>query len=104
MKIVIKIQLKIVIFTAVKNRCILNGRVFVMSVICHFRLMFWTEHGNVPAVKKSNMDGSSVSVIISENIYWPNGIAIDHNGKGLCLFFISPLQCFIEILKLCGIC
>ena len=61
--------------------------------------MFWTEHGNVPAVKKSNMDGSSVSVIISENIYWPNGIAIDHNGKGLCLFFISPLLCFIEILK-----
>ena len=30
MKIVKKIQLKIVIFTAVKNRCILHGRVFVM--------------------------------------------------------------------------
>ena len=30
MKIVEKIQLKIVIFTAVKNRCILHGRVFVM--------------------------------------------------------------------------
>ena len=31
MKIVQKIQLKIVIFTAVKNRCILHGRVFAMS-------------------------------------------------------------------------
>ena len=31
MKIVIKIQLKIVIFTPVKNCCILNGRVFVMN-------------------------------------------------------------------------
>ena len=31
MKIIKKIQLKIVIFTAVKNRCILHGRVFVMS-------------------------------------------------------------------------
>ena len=30
MKIVRNIQLKIVIFTAVKNRCILHGRVFVM--------------------------------------------------------------------------
>ena len=30
MKIVKKIQLKIVIFTAVKNCCILHGRVFVM--------------------------------------------------------------------------
>ena len=31
MKIVKTIQLKIVIFTAVKNRCMLNGRVFVMN-------------------------------------------------------------------------
>ena len=30
MKIVKRIQLKIVIFTAVTNRCILHGRVFVM--------------------------------------------------------------------------
>ena len=30
MKIVKKAQLKIVIFTAVKNRCMLHGRVFVM--------------------------------------------------------------------------
>ena len=31
MKIVEKIKLKIVIFTAVKNRCILHGRVFGMA-------------------------------------------------------------------------
>ena len=30
MKKVKKIQMKIVIFTAVKNRCMLHGRVFVM--------------------------------------------------------------------------
>ena len=30
MKIVKKIQLKIVVFTAVKNRCLLHGRVFGM--------------------------------------------------------------------------
>ena len=32
MKIVKKNQLKIVIFTAVKNPCILHGRVFVMLI------------------------------------------------------------------------
>ena len=32
MKIVQKIQLKIVIFTAVKNRCVLHGRVFVLAM------------------------------------------------------------------------
>ena len=33
MKIVKKNQLKIVIFTAVKNHCILHGRVFVMKIL-----------------------------------------------------------------------
>ena len=28
-----KNQMKIVIFTAVKNRCILHGRVFVMNIV-----------------------------------------------------------------------
>ena len=32
MKIVLKNQLKVVIFTAVKNRCMLHGPVFVMRV------------------------------------------------------------------------
>ena len=32
MKIVKKSQLKIFIFTAMKNRCILHGRVFVMEM------------------------------------------------------------------------
>ena len=33
MKIVKNFQMKIVIFTAVKNRCMLHGRVFVMILI-----------------------------------------------------------------------
>ena len=48
MKIVKKIQPKIVIFTAVKNRCILHGRVFVMMltsntipycITCHIQII-----------------------------------------------------------------
>ena len=35
MKIVEKIKLKIVIFTAMKNRCILHGHVFVMLMACN---------------------------------------------------------------------
>ena len=37
MKIVKNILLKIVIFTAVKNRCILHGRVFVMKCESSFK-------------------------------------------------------------------
>ena len=35
-----KNQLKIVIFTAVKNRCVLHGRVFVISLAQFFMLSF----------------------------------------------------------------
>ena len=38
MKIVKKIQMKIVIFTAVKNRCMLHGPVFVMKAWCRQNL------------------------------------------------------------------
>ena len=42
MKIVNKFQLKIVIFTAMKNRCIMHGRVIVMSYFsCHLQLSSW---------------------------------------------------------------
>ena len=34
MKIVKKFQMKIVIFTPVKNRCMLHGRVFVYVPLC----------------------------------------------------------------------
>ena len=44
MKIVEKIKLKIVIFTAVKNRCILHGRVIIISV--------WSEN-EVPKRKRN---------------------------------------------------
>ena len=39
MKIVKKIQLKIVIFTAVKNRCMFHGRVFVMTGTGNYRVI-----------------------------------------------------------------
>ena len=39
MEIVKKIQLKIVIFSAVKNPCILHGRVFVMENACLYLIL-----------------------------------------------------------------
>ena len=43
--------------------------------------MFWTDFGAVPPfVKKANMDGSNPVTIISTNIYWPDGLAIDYEG------------------------
>ena len=41
--------------------------------------MFWTDWGDRPAILRSSMDGSSLTLIITTDIRWPNGVAIDYN-------------------------
>lgn len=45
--------------------------------------MFWTDWGESPKIEKASMDGdmSSRKCIVSENIFWPNGITADYNTK-----------------------
>lgn len=47
--------------------------------------MFWTDWGESPKIEKASMDGNRTSrkIIVSENIYWPNGITADYNTKRL---------------------
>ena len=54
MKIVIRNQPKIIIFTAVKNRCMLHGRVFVMIIAGTGYVMLLNKpgHGNVKEIEK----------------------------------------------------
>ncbi|KAG8193521.1 hypothetical protein JTE90_003732 [Oedothorax gibbosus] len=39
--------------------------------------MFWSDWGQVPKIERSNMDGTHRRVIVSHDIRWPNGLAID---------------------------
>ena len=41
-------------------------------------LMFWSDWGKRPRIERSNMDGTGRESVISENIYWPNGIAVEN--------------------------
>lgn len=42
------------------------------------RVMFWTDWGDLrPGIYRSNMDGSAILRLVSENVKWPNGIAVD---------------------------
>ena len=67
MKIVNKFQLKIVIFTAVKNRCILHGRVFVVLIFsqsikyCLIAILISTR---VQAVKRLNTEKANKPSIV----------------------------------------
>lgn len=41
--------------------------------------MYWSDWGPNHKVERSAMDGSQRKIIISENLTWPNGLAIDHD-------------------------
>ena len=44
--------------------------------------MFWTDHNkNSPHIGRAFMDGSSQRVLLSKDVVWPNGLAIDFKGK-----------------------
>ncbi|XP_004389058.1 sortilin-related receptor isoform X1 [Trichechus manatus latirostris] len=41
-------------------------------------MMFWTDWGDLkPGIYRSNMDGSAVHRLVSEDVKWPNGISVD---------------------------
>lgn len=51
--------------------------------LCFFRYMYWTDWGEHAKLERSGMDGSDRVVLISNNLGWPNGLAIDKAGAQL---------------------
>lgn len=45
--------------------------------------MYWTDWGEHAKLERSAMDGSDRVVLISNNLGWPNGLAIDTAGSQL---------------------
>jgi len=39
--------------------------------------MFWSDWGKEPKIEKCGMDGTQRTVLVKENILWPNGITVD---------------------------
>lgn len=69
-----------------------------LNLYKHFyRLMFWTDWGEVPKIERASMDGniSSRKVIVNENIFWPNDISIDHATKQI--YWCDGKLKFIEV-------
>lgn len=48
-----------------------------LAVHSEDRLLFVTEWGSVPMIVRMNLDGTGRRVLISQDIVWPNGIAVD---------------------------
>lgn len=45
--------------------------------------MYWTDWGENAKLERSGMDGSARVVLISNNLGWPNGLAVDKAGSQL---------------------
>ena len=45
--------------------------------------MYWSDWGTVPKIERAGMDGSQRSPLITQNLTWPNGLAIDHEAERL---------------------
>ena len=45
--------------------------------------MYWTDNGETPKIERAGMDGSEEnrSIIIGDDISWPNGLALDYEMK-----------------------
>lgn len=52
-------------------------------VLCRHRFMYWTDWGVNPKIERAGMDASERTVIISTNLTWPNGLAIDYQTQRL---------------------
>ncbi len=43
------------------------------------RLMFWTDWGMHPRIERASLDGTGRVAIVSYNVSYPNGLAIDYD-------------------------
>ena len=44
-------------------------------------LLFYTDWGLIPKIVRAGMDGKMAQTIVSEDLHWPNGIAVDSTIK-----------------------
>lgn len=57
-------------------------------------LMFWTDWGRNPRIERASMDGKLRTTIISNKLYWPNGLTIDYPNN--LLYFADAYLDFID--------
>ena len=52
-----------------------------------YRYMFWTDWGEQPKIERAGMNGMSRQAIVTNDLMWPNGLAIDYFSE--LLFWVD---------------
>ena len=61
-----------------------KGRTDTIMTVCFFSsLMYWTDWGENAKLERSGMDGSDRTVLINNNLGWPNGLTVDKSSSQL---------------------
>jgi hypothetical protein len=47
------------------------------SLFIKHRLLFWSDVGVYPSIRRSTLTGRQVTYVITTNIRWPNGLTVD---------------------------
>ena len=45
------------------------------------RHIYWTEWGDYPKIARADYDGRNMTVLVEDNLLWPNGVALDPEGE-----------------------
>lgn len=71
-------------------------------VVPKYGLMFWTDWGEVPKIERANMDGDPESrkTIVTDDIYWPNGLTVDYANN--LLYWVDAKILFLDSMDFEG--
>ncbi|XP_003704485.2 low-density lipoprotein receptor-related protein 6 [Megachile rotundata] len=65
-------------------------------------ILFWTDWGDVPKIERAAMNGdpSTREVIVSDDIFWPNGLTIDYGNE--LVYWVDGRLKFISVMDYYG--
>ncbi|XP_058789142.1 low-density lipoprotein receptor-related protein 6 [Phymastichus coffea] len=65
-------------------------------------IMFWTDWGDVPKIERAAMNGDPTTrkVIVSDDIFWPNGLTVDYENE--LVYWVDGRYKFIAVMDYNG--
>ena len=53
----------------------------LMNLFVYFSFMYWTDWGAVAKIERAYMSGNNRHTVVSGNLVWPNGLALDLSNR-----------------------
>lgn len=65
-------------------------------------ILFWTDWGDIPKIERAAMNGDPLTreVIISDDIFWPNGLTVDYENE--LVYWVDGRLKFIAVMDYYG--